>query len=351
MWKYLIVLLSLLLITGCASALALPEPTPAAEPSLSIRTLFPPDAIQALDHPATVSAEQAAAYMVPRAEVMGVVVNDEARAYPVGLLSRHELVNDTLGGEPIAVTFCALCNSGIAFSREVKDTAGVPRELSFGVSGQVVDNAMVMMDRQTGTLWAQSRLKAIEGELAGTALELLTARQLPWEEWVAAYPESTFVIAEERTQRSPSFAFPSFPNTTRKEGMKERNLGYVLGASSDSAARAYPLKAVEAAGVVNAELDNAPPFLLVALGEPGAVAAWQRVQEGRTLTFNLEDGVLRDRETGTRWDAATGTARSGPLEGTHLEPFPVQLTHWRGWKDLYPSSDVWQPNLGGEIDD
>ncbi len=331
------------LLGGCQSATV---PDRAAPPTpLPLKTLFPADAIQALDHPATISAQQAAAQVPPNEEVMGVVVNGEARAYPIGLLSRHEVANDTLGGEPIAVTFCALCNSGVAVSRVVDDGGGA-RELHFGVSGKLLDDALVMVDRETQSLWAQSRLKAVEGTLAGQELTLLSSNQQPWGDWVAAHPDSSLVVAE-RPASAAVYTPPDFSLAGPAEEAAGQPRGYIFGVASPNAARAFPLEKVEAARVVNSELDGAAPFVLLALEEPGAVAAWKRVAAGQPLTFVMQDGTLRDQETGSVWEARSGVAQSGPLAGERLEPFPLLLTHWRGWQDLHPASEVWEGVGGG----
>ncbi len=330
----------LLLIGGCAPAPATPLPSPTPPP---LQTLLPPEAIRALDHPYTVAAGEADGMIAGLDMVIGIELNGEARAYPLGLMSRHEIANDTLGGEPIALTFCPLCNSGVAVSRRVVGPGGAPLDLTFGVSGKILDNALVMVDRQSGSFWPQSRLRAVEGTLAGTPLTLLASSQMPWSEWVALHPTTTLARDDLRLQAGgrptlPLLRVPGSAAAVAEQGAPS----YVLGVASATTARAFPLAQVERAGVVNEELAGSPPFLLVALGEPGAVAAWQRNVGGRTLTFFQVGSQLQDRETGSRWDPRSGVAQSGPLAGEQLESFPVLLVHWLGWKALYPDSAIWQ---------
>ena len=348
MKKALMTLLCLFLLAACTSSTegTLPTPTESVTEALSFEVLLPPNAIVVLDQPATVTVSEAETHIGLYEEVMGITLEGESRAYPIGLMSRYEIANDTLGGQPVAVTFCAHCNTGVAFRRTVEDKEGQSNELSFEVSGQFLDEALVMVDRETGTLWAQSRLKAVQGPLEGQELKLLTASQVPWQEWVKANPDTTLVIDEEAasTQADRSFQLPVLPSAGSSPAPTDVEVAadYVIGVSSQAEALAFPIELLETVGVVNEQINSLSPFALVALGEPGAIAAWQRTHEGQTLTFVQEGDTLKDQETGSSWNARTGVAQEGALAGAQLQPFPVRLTHWLGWVDLHPSSKVWQ---------
>lgn len=340
----LITLLLLLFITACAaSEQASPAslPLPTATSSVAFKVLLPRDAIQALDHPPTVAASEAANHIGSLDMVMGVTVEGESRAYPIGLLSRYEVVNDTVGGKAVGVTFCPNCNTGVAFWRTVKDEQGEERALTFGISGKNFEEALVMIDEETGTLWAQSRLAGLEGSLTGVELALLVASQVPWEEWLSNHPDTTLVIDERAPQQAQSFAIPGLPAAGTSE-TKSNVAGYVVGVASERAAQAYPIEGIAEIGLINEQIEGLSPFVLLSLGEPGAIAAWQRTHEGQILTFVRQGDVLKDQETGSSWDARTGIAQEGALAGAQLESFPIWLTHWLGWVDLYPESGVWE---------
>ncbi len=334
--RMLLAAVLLLMLAACAPSLAAPAPAPTATP-LPLETILPRNAIRALDHPATVMAAAASAHVAALDMVMGVRVGEAARAYPIGLLSRYEIANDTLGGLPIAVTFCPLCNSGVVFERTVgADEA--PDTLFFEVSGKLLDNALVMVDRESETLWAQSRAVGVAGPLAGTELELVAATQMTWQDWAAAHPDTTLVIDE---QAQPAAIARVLPSARGALAAPETVQGYVIGVASGDTSIAIPLDYVEVQGVVNAEVASLPPFLLAALDEPGAVTVWQRTHAGQTLSFQRDGAGLRDAETGTRWNRRTGAAEEGPLAGAQLKPFPTLLTHWLGWADLHPETEVW----------
>lgn len=134
--------------------------------------------------------------------VIGVVRNGEARAYPLWVLTWHEAVNDTLGGEPILVTYNPLCDSAVVFDRRVGDET-----LTFGVSGLLFNSNTLLYDRRdaaTGeSLWSQLQFRAIAGPAAerGESLTLLPARVMTWAEWLAAQPETTVIVPDPRRTR------------------------------------------------------------------------------------------------------------------------------------------------------
>jgi hypothetical protein len=97
--------------------------------------------------------------------VIGVVGEHERRAYSTWQLDRHEIVNDTFEGRPIAVTWCPLCGTGIVYARNLG-----PRTLTFGVSGMLYRDALVMYDRETGTLWSRIDGRARHGKSGGPTI-------------------------------------------------------------------------------------------------------------------------------------------------------------------------------------
>jgi len=129
--------------------------------------------------------------------VVGLVVNGDARAYPLRILTWHEIVNDTVGGVPVTVTYCPLCNSSIVFEREV---AG--RLLDFGTTGKLRNSDLVMYDRQTESWWQQFEGRAIVGEMTGTTLTMLPSRLESWARFKARAPEGKVLVPNNRWKRN-----------------------------------------------------------------------------------------------------------------------------------------------------
>ena len=115
------------------------------------------------------------------------------RAYPVQVMTWHEIVNDTVGEVPVAVTYCPLCNSGVAFCRQVGD-----RLLDFGTSGMLYADNLVMYDRQTESLWPQLTGQASVGVLTGTRLESLPVGVAGWDQFRRAHPDALVLSRDTR---------------------------------------------------------------------------------------------------------------------------------------------------------
>src|ERR671935_2063978 len=157
----------------------------------------PKDGIPALDHPHFVGVRDADRWLAPHEPVIALQVGDDARAYPVQILVWHEIVNDTVGGVPIAVSYCPLCNTAIAFERTVDG-----RVLDFGTTGRLRFSNLIMYDRQTETWWQQATGTAIAGELTGTQLVFRPAAIIAWSDFKAAHPSGQVLSRETGFQRA-----------------------------------------------------------------------------------------------------------------------------------------------------
>ncbi len=135
------------------------------------------DGIPAIDRP-RFAAVAATAFLTPQEPVIALELNGDARAYPLQILIWHEIVNDVVGGVPVAVTFCPLCNTSIVFDRRV---AG--RTLDFGTTGNLRNSDLVMYDRQTESWWQQFGGEGVVGRFTGTRLKLLPSRILAWRDF------------------------------------------------------------------------------------------------------------------------------------------------------------------------
>ena len=150
----------------------------------------PKDGIPAIDEPVFVSVADKPT-LEPREPVITLEIAGEVpRAYPIRYLTWHEIVNDVVGGIPVAVTFCPLCNSGITFDRRVAQGT-----LSFGVSGKLRNSDMIMYDRETESWWQQAIGEAIVGDLTGTELVSLPSWMESWETFATRNPDG-LVMAE-----------------------------------------------------------------------------------------------------------------------------------------------------------
>jgi hypothetical protein len=209
----------------------------------------PRDGIPAIDRPEFLPVARAD-HMRPWDEVLGLVVDGRAKAYPVGIMNWHEIVNDRFGDRPIAVTYCPLCGTGIAF-----DARAAGKELTFGVSGLLYNSDLLLYDRQTESLWSQVSKQAVTGPLKGRKLDMLPLTRTTWSAWRLAHPD-TLVLSEKTGyrrdyDRDPYAGYASetglyFPVSA--ESGRYHPKEWVLGVEINGNYKAYPFSELRSAG-------------------------------------------------------------------------------------------------------
>ncbi len=362
MRRSIFVLLTVVLVTAAAAGPAVTLRTDTSRALVPLDEIIaggpPPDGIPAIDRPAFVEPAGAAAWLVPKEPVLALEVNGDARAYPLQILIWHEIVNDVVGGVPVTVTFCPLCNSGIVFERVVSGTT-----LDFGTSGKLYKSDLVMYDRQSHSLWAQMEGRAIVGTYAGARLTLVPANTVSFEEWRAIHPAGKVLSRDTGHSRSygvnpyrsydqPQLApFLFQGRLDPRRAPKERVVGIKLGET----ARAYPWPVLAERRVVHDRVGDQDvvilyqPGTLSALDDDeikhsravGATGAFRRVLEGRSLTFGATAEGFRDRETGSTW-TVLGGAVNGPLAGRRLGAVPHVDAFWFAWAAFNPATSVYE---------
>lgn len=351
--------------TACGSApqaeRSRPTPSPDTSPDPLVyigqmAQVLPKDAIPSIDDPRFVTAREATVWLAGREPVVSLEVAGDARAYPVQILTRHEIVNDEVGDVPVAVTYCPLCNSALAFEREAGG-----RILEFGTSGMLYRSALVMYDRQTGTLWTHFAGLAVNGPLTGSRLAILPTQLLSFDRWRRDYPDGRVL--------SPETGHPVDYGTNPYEGYDSQAGPYsqffpqavnyrlppmarVVGVSAGGEDVAYPYR------------DLSPPDAGAGLLEDrgrGVVVFWMEgtasaldtpvIAEGRDVgatgafdpdgrTFAIRDNRIVDRETGSTW-SITGRAVEGPERGARLEPVVHLDAFWFAWQAYRPDTLVY----------
>ena len=333
-------------ITLAPTSLANLEP---GEPrDVSIYTLLPKDGIRSIDDPRFVSAAEATD-MADHEFVIGVSIDGDTRAYSINVLSRHEIVNDVVGGVPIAITYCPLCFTGIVYDRRV---AG--ETLEFGVSGKLVMNDLVMYDRQSNSLWQQILGEGIDGRYKGTRLTLVPAMQTTWAQWRAIHPD-TLVLDKNGGYSSDSYAgYYSGGDQGVLGGFRSDDRlpakAFVLGLLVGDEPKAYPFQELVGQPVVH-DTVGGRDLVIVYDDRSGTAVAFDRRVEGLLLTFEpagLVEGdlLIRDKETGSVWSGLSGIAQEGPLAGTRLKQLPAFYSFWFAWSDFYVNSALYEPVAG-----
>jgi hypothetical protein len=269
----------------------------------------------------------------------------------------HEIVNDTVGGVPVAVTYCPLCNSAYVFERR---HAG--RVLDFGVSGALWKSSMVMYDRQTRSLWGHFTGQGLLGVLAGAQLADVPVTIGSWRQFAAAHPRGLVLSRDTGfTKDYGRNPYPGYDDVTEPPFLFEEPIDgrlpakiRVVGVAGSAAAVAVTAARLERDRVVSLELEGRH---LVVWWQPGTASALdaEDVADGRDvgttgaftsavddtrLRFEaVADGGFRDLETGSRWDVF-GTATGGPLVGRRLQPVKHVDTFWFAWAAFRPTTLV-----------
>ena len=329
-------------------------PAPLVEPARVVSGGPPPDGIPPVDEPRFLSVDEAS-WLADDEPVIALSLDDEHRAYPVQIMVWHEIVNDTVGGRPVSVTYCPLCNSALAFDRRLGD-----RVLTFGTSGKLYLSDLVMYDRQTESLWSQLEGRAIAGVLTGAQLDRIPVQTVTWKQWRDAHPDGWVLSRETGAERdygrnpyvgydeatSDPFLFDGDADPRLEP--KERVLG--LGDPEDPVA--VPLTVLADRRVLELEVAGRDVVLWAAQGlrsaldsediaegrELAATGAFLSEVDGRTLTFRADGPeAFVDDQTGSTWDIL-GRAVSGPLTGTELEPAGHLDTFWFAWAAFHPDT-------------
>ncbi len=350
--------------SGSASATESTPTEPTPSPLIDtdeIVQVFAPDSIPAIDDPSFVDPDEAD-FLVPLEPVLAIEIEGDARAYPLQILTWHEIVNDVVGGVPVAITYCPLCNTGIAFVRPVIE-GGL---LDFGTSGSLYRSNLLMYDRQTETLWSQVIGRAVDGPLAGTDLELAPVQLVSFEDWKAAHPDGLVLSADTGYNRpygsNPYIGYDA-PGTRPflYDGPLDARLPpkvHVIGVLVGEHAVAYPFGELRerAVGDWAAVADRVGGLDVVVVWKDGTLSALdtERIArsrqigaagvfipllEGRELSFRATPLGIVDEQTGSTWDVL-GRAVDGPLVGARLVSVIAVESLWFDWAAFFPQTRI-----------
>ncbi len=317
------------------------------------------DAIPAIDKPVFVTAAAADAWLKPWEPVILFARMSDVRAYPLQILIWHEVVNDTVGGIPVAVSFCPLCHTANVYDRRVGSMV-----LDFGVTGYLRFSGLVVYDRQTESWWQQATGQALVGDLSGTLLRPLPAQIISWATFKHAFPGGKALSRRTGYQRpygqNPYLGYDDIraspflyqgPTDSRLPPM-ERVVTVSIGADSV----AYPFSMLEKTRVVNDTVGGRKIAVFFEHGVASALApgssadsrdvgtagVFDRSVGGTILTFAITGGRITDTRTGSTW-TILGTAAAGPLRGTRLKPVLSHEQFWFSWAVFRPHTRIYRP--------
>jgi len=317
----------------------------------------PRDGIPPIDRPRFETAAQAARWLEPKEPVLVVELGGEARAYPLQILIWHEIVNDRVGGVPVLITYCPLCNSALAFDRTVNGQV-----LDFGTTGKLRHSDLVMWDRQTESWWQQLTGEAIVGAKQGLRLASIPSPLASYDAFRRAFPGGK-VLSRDTGHERPYGRNP-YPSYDREDGIPylyprpilnplppmERVVSVEIGGRF----KAYPYRRLAERGVILDQVAGQPVLILFSKDtrsavdssavassrEVGTAAVFRPELDGRRLHFERSGEAFRDRETGSTWNIL-GQAVLGPLAGSRLPALPHGNPFAFAWFAFRPETEIW----------
>jgi hypothetical protein len=319
----------------------------------------PPDGIPPIELPLFFDVVDVVDRLPLDEAVVALEINGDARAYPVRAMVWHEIVNDTVGGVPVSVTYCPLCNSAVTYERTIDGNV-----TTFGTSGLLFASALVMYDRATESLWTHFDGRAVVGVLTGSQLVARSSPLISWGDFIENYPTGKLLDWDATGfrrdyGRNPYVGYDSPDGTPFlfRGALDDRAAAMqrIVGISLENESVAYALEVVSSgeAKATNIDVDEAPLVIFWKAGQAsalesvdleggrdvGSVGVFSRVVDGDTLTFTAAGDGFFDDDTGTRW-SLTGDAVSGPLKGKRLDSVPHLDTFWFAWSTYQPETTL-----------
>jgi hypothetical protein len=272
--------------------------------------------------------------------IIGVAINGQAKAFPIEVIGYHHQVRDTIGGEPLIITYCTVCRTGRVFSPIVNNKLE-----NFRLVGMDHYNAM-FEDETTKSWWRQVNGEAIAGPLLGTTLTEVPSEQMSLQAWMDRYP-NTLVM-----QPDPAFKDRYESLEKYDEGKMEGKLegrdslswkdkSWVVGVPMGLFAKAYDWNQLVKDRVINDRIKGLPVMLAL---ESDSVSfhSWVPVVGKDTLRFSYSDSlkILVDQNQ-SRWNWK-GECVDGTMKGTKLETVQSYQEFWHSWKTFHPNTEIYK---------
>jgi hypothetical protein len=329
------------------------------------KSLMPRDRFEVFNMPDFLDKDEALKFYFRFEPVISIEIDGEARAYPLNVLTFHEIANDEIKGIPIAVTYCPLCNAGIVYDRRFKHEEK-EYVFDFAVSGMLRKSDMVMWDKQTETWWQQLTGEGLVGKLSGEMLNYLPSMIISVEEFFLSHPDGKIMISHKKDNygqtygTNPYHNYDSLGNQGSKffdEEVDDRlpAMERVVDIENSGKYKIYPFKKIRKSKVINDNFNGKDIVIFYAgktisvLDEKdiedskhvGTVTVFSSIVEEKKLTFKKKKGNFIDNETGSVWDI-TGKCIDGPHKEKQLAT-EVHSNHFAfAWLAFHPESEIYK---------
>ncbi|WP_044201245.1 DUF3179 domain-containing (seleno)protein [Flammeovirga sp. OC4] len=329
-------------------------------------SLVPKDAFQSIDNPRFYNEESAAEEYSEESNVVVVAAGREFKAYPLDFLMYHQVINDRIGGMPIAITYCPLTDAVQVYERRFQ-YKGVQRELTFNPSGMIRKSNIILYDTQSESWWQQYNGKSYTGEFKGHELTKYPALRMTMKQYYENYKYGLVMKFNERDEllpygKNPYYNYdnvlvekPLYLNYMPNERLMPMERVVAVALLDEHVI--YPLEDVKDRGVINDKpldmyiavfYDGASTSMLEGRAihsnkKIGSVAVYSSFHEGQSLTFSKEGDVFKDEQTQSIWNFS-GRCIEGELKGQQLKMLNFSQNFSFPALDFYPNSLIYNIN-------
>ena len=331
-----------------------------------IMVAVPRNTFPTIDYPKFIGKEEGLKRFFQHEPVISVEINGLAKAYPLNMLTMHEISNDSLGGLPILTTYCPLCNSSVVYDRRQVYNE-VSYTLDFEVSGMLRNSDMIMADKQTETWWQQLMGKGLVGKLAGAELTVLPSFVISVRDFFSSYPNGEILSPDTGTSaqnwygKNPYEGYDHLSNKPyarffdhKKLDSRVRPMERVIDLQGSNGYRVYPFSTISEKGVINDQYDGMHIVIFYKKGmvsvldkkdirkskSIGSATMFSSLLDEMVLTFKKRKDLFIDDQTNSTWDI-TGQCIRGALKGRTLMP-KVHSNHFAfAWMMFHPESEIY----------
>ena len=331
-----------------------------------ISVVLPRHSFPTIDYPTFIGKTEGLQQYFLHEPVIVVAINGQSKAYPLNVLTMHEISNDTLGGVPILPTYCPLCNASVVYDRRVT-TNNKEQVLEFEVSGMLRHSDMVMADKQTETWWQQLTGTGLVGELTTHELTVIPSLVISLEDYFNTYPDgvilspNTQTTVQDKYGTNPYVGYDDLNSKPYGRYFSHDKLNYrlppmerVVDLESNNKYKVYPYSALYKEGIINDYFEGKnvvlfyKPGMVSVLDEGeieqsksiGSVTIFSSIVDGNKLIFKKKKNQFIDTNTKSVWNI-TGKCISGELKGKQLTPEKSSNHFAFAWLQFYPNTEIY----------
>lgn len=332
-----------------------------------ITVAVPRNTFPAIDYPNFIGKTEGLNSFFKHEPVISVYIKGEAKAYPLNMLTMHEISNDSLGGIPILPTYCPLCNSSMVYDRRLTHK-GKEYLLDFEVSGMLRNSDMIMADKQTETWWQQLMGTGLVGVLAGADLTIIPSMVISVNDFFERYPKGKILSPKTGTNAQSSYGKNPYVNYDSKDNLpydmyfdlekldsRLLPMERIIDIKGTDGYKIYPFSIIAKKGVINDVYSGKNIVIFYKEGTVsvldskdiskskaiGSATVFSSILEGKHLIFKKKNGVFIDTKTKSVWDI-TGRCIDGKLKGKILIP-EAHSNHFAfAWLTFHPESEIYK---------